>query len=253
MLTTFNRRSLRRLPGMLLCGVAIALLGGCSQSSVNVVNAAPGVGLVRPARVLVEDFAVDPGAVQLDQGIRARLLRAANGGSAGTDQAAAAQVTRRALTTTLVQRLRGYGLPAEAAAASATGGSGSTVIVQGRIVSVDEGNRTRRTLVGLGAGASSAKVEAQVFYVANGEQPRLLESFTADGDSGHAPGAAETMGVGAAAGSVAASAGASAGLNAVSSRRAAGDDDNARRVANVLAPEIGQYFARLGWIAPPPP
>ena len=130
--------------------------------------------------------------------------------------------------------------------------TGNVVLVQGAILSVDEGNRTRRTLIGLGTGASSVSVDAQVLYRQGYLAPRLLESFSASADSGHAPGMAETMGAGAAADRVAVSAAAGTGLHAVSERRRAGNDDNARRIADALAPQLGQYFARLGWIAPPP-
>jgi Domain of unknown function (DUF4410) len=127
------------------------------------------------------------------------------------------------------------------------------VLVQGQIVSVDEGNRTRRTLIGLGAGASSIAVDAQVLYRRpEVQRPQLLEAFTASGNSGRAPGMAETLGVGAAADRLATSAVVGAGLHGVGERRRTGSDDNARRIADALAPQIGQLFARLGWIPPPP-
>jgi hypothetical protein len=116
------------------------------------------------------------------------------------------------------------------------------------VLGVDEGNRTRRTLVGLGAGMSSVDVGAQVYLVEGGAPPRLLESFTARVDSGHVPGMAESLGVGAAAGRLAtATAVGGAGHVAMEGSRA-DDVGEARRLGGALAERIRQYFAQQGWI-----
>jgi len=237
-----------RAASSILC---LALVS-CSQAHVSATQAYAGPPLPPPNRIVVLDFATDPQDVSVDRGVRARITREFGDTSLTDEQQNALRQVRMAITQDLVRRLREYGLPAEAAARDTPAPVGNIVVVQGAIVSVDEGNRTRRTLIGLGAGASSVGVDAQVLYRQGYEAPRLLESFSASADSGHTPGMAETMGAGAAADRLAASAVAGTGLHAVSERRSAGDDDNARRIADALAPQLGQYFARLGWIAPPP-
>ena len=155
------------------------------------------------------------------------------------------------LSETLVAQLRQAGIPAERIAGEVAPARGGTVLIEGQVVSVDEGNKTRRTLIGLGAGRSSIAADAQLFYRQGNAMPRLLESFESSADSGRAPGAAETMGAGGAAGSgIAASAAGSAGMHGVSERRAASPDDLARKIAEGLAPRIEQYFASQGWISP---
>jgi hypothetical protein len=202
--------------------------------------------------VLVQDFAIDPSEVRLDQGLRARITREMSDTPLSAEQQAAADKARNALTAALVQRLDTYGLPAEPEAPGGDMAPGPKVIVQGQIVSEDEGNRTRRTLIGLGSGASKLAVDAQVYYVQGTEAPRMLESFTVHGDSGQAPGMAETMGVGAAAGRAATSAAVGMGMHGANEYRSAGDDDNGRRAGEALAADLGKFFASLGWIAPPP-
>ena len=227
-------------------------LASCSQARVSTAQAYAGPPLPPPNRIVVLDFATDPRNVSVDQGLRARITRELGDTSLTDEQQEALRQVRMAITEDLVRRLREYGLPAEAADGVSPAPTGNVVLVQGAILSVDEGNRTRRTLIGLGTGASSVSVDAQVLYRQGYLAPRLLESFSASAESGHAPGMAETMGAGAAADRVAVSAAAGTGLHAVSERRRAGNDDNARRIADALAPQLGQYFARLGWIAPPP-
>ena len=235
-------------PGIALVG--LLALAGCNPARIQSQNDYHGASLPRPELVLVRDFAVTPEDVKLDQGIRARLSRMTGDTPPSAHQMQVAREATATLTDTLVQKLRSYGIPAERAGEGLPERA-ATVLVEGQVVSVDEGNRTRRTLIGLGAGKSSIETDTQVFYQEGRAQPRLLQSFQGSADSGHAPGAAETMGAGGAAGSsVATSALASTGLHAVSERRAAEPTDLARKIADGLAPRIGQYFVAQGWLPP---
>jgi hypothetical protein len=226
-------------------------LAACNPARVAATRDYPGPALPRPERVLVRDFAITPQDVRLDQGIRARLTRATSDQPLSAQQLQVARQANGTLSEALVQQLRQAGIPAERVAGEVGPQRGNAVLIEGQVVSVDEGNRTRRTLIGLGAGRSSVTADAQLFYREGAAAPRLLESFESSADSGRAPGAAETMGAGAAAGSgIAASAAASAGLHGVSERRASSPDDLARKIAEGLAPRIEQYFASQGWTAP---
>jgi hypothetical protein len=218
----------------------------CSQPRVAATERYHGGPLPRPSRIVVSDFAIEPEEIRLDQGVRARFMRTIGDQSSSGQQVKAARETTTALTNGLVQQLRSYGLPAErGSSAAALPGS---VLIDGQILGVDEGNRTRRTLIGLGAGASSIEADAQVYYRRSSGQPELLESFQASADSGRMPGAAETMGAGAAAGRLATSAVASGGMHAFSETRESGDEGDAQSLARGLALQIGQFSAQQGWI-----
>jgi hypothetical protein len=232
-----------------VAGVAALGLSACAPARMQTTQADAGPLAPRPDRVVVYDFAVTPQDVRLDQGVSARIERTIGDSSLSQQEWDAAQRARVALAQALAGRLRSYGLPAQTAGSST--GVGNQVLVQGQIVSIDEGNRTRRTLVGLGAGKSSVTADAQLYYVAAGSRaPRLLTSFEGSSDSGRAPGMAETLGVGAAAHRAAASAGAGAGLHGVSETRRTGDAENAARLADGLARQIGAFAVSQGWIAP---
>jgi hypothetical protein len=82
------------------------------------------------------------------------------------------------------------------------------------------------------------------------EGRRLVDSFEVDAKSGRKPGAAETMGVGAAAGHVAVSAAVTA-AGAVGAE-AFGDnvEADAERTAAKVATVLQGFFERQGWVTP---
>jgi hypothetical protein len=211
-------------------------VAGCARGHVTATQTAATGPLPSPSRVMVTDFAVQPENVSLDQGVAARLTRA-------TDPQATPQ------TQTLVQRLVSYGLPATRLPTGVVPPNG-VLLVQGQIVSIDQGNRTRRTLIGLGAGKSQISANAQLYYITTPAQPQFLVSFTGEADSGRAPGAAETMGAGAAADRLATSAALTAGTHAAGEMRHTSDQANADKLAEALARQIGGYAVNQGWIPP---
>jgi hypothetical protein len=73
--------------------------------------------------------------------------------------------------------------------------SGNFILVTGRLIEVDEGNRFTRVAIGLGAGESRLATEVHVYRVVNGEKAEVL-AFTTYADSGRMPGIAASMGVG---------------------------------------------------------
>jgi hypothetical protein len=224
-------------------------LAGCSKGHVQTTGMAPSGPLPPPAHVVITDFAITPDQVHLDTGIGAQLRREASGEQAAAAVTEAAQETQAALTDTLVKKLSAYGLPAERRSAITVPPPGS-LLVQGQIVSVNQGNRTRRTLIGLGAGKSSVTANAQLYYLGDPSAPQFLQSFAGSADSGRMPGAAETMGAGAAAQRVATSTAVSAAAHAGDEIYRTGDAANAAKLAGELARQIGEYAVQQGWIPP---
>jgi hypothetical protein len=230
--------------------VAIIMLGlaACNRARVQTEEAYVGPQTARPDRVLVAYFAIAPEQVRLDQGIGARIIRTAGDQPLTALQLQAAQKTQAALARKLIDDLRQYGLPAQRATGAPM--PGTSVLVQGQIVSIDQGNRTRRILIGLGAGKSSVSADAQLYYVTGTGTPRFLTAFQGEADSGRMPGAAATMGVGAAAGTLATSAAASGAMHATSETRNASDTREAGNLADGIARQIAGFAVSQGWIAP---
>jgi hypothetical protein len=196
---------------------------------------------------VVTDFAITPDQVRLDSGVRAEFLRAESGQPMSALEMQAARVAQAALDDTLAAQLASYGLPVQRLPAGAVPPPG-TLLVQGQIISVNEGNRTRRRLIGLGAGKSSVSADAQLYYVTDPMQPRFLKSFTGTADSGRMPGGAETMGAGAAADRLTTSAAMTGAAHAGTEERRDSDQSNADKLAQALARQIGTFAAGQGWI-----
>ena len=224
---TNQHRLLPRGAGMAL--VVLLLLPACA-TEVHSSSAAPpataSMNLPRPRRVLVADFAVDPSAVQQDQGIGERLQREMSGGDPSQAQAATASEVQTALGGALLGGLTGAGLPAETAAAGGTDAPGD-LLVQGHIDRIDEGNRTRRLAVGFGAGKSIVTADAQLYYVMPDGQPMLLRTYEGKSDSGRKPGMA--------AGASSALGGAGPGMGAVSAALGVSADTQRSPVAKEAA------------------
>jgi hypothetical protein len=227
----------------MILGLAVA---ACSQGHVQTTQRAVTGTLPAPAHVVVTDFTLKPEQVKLDSGVGPQFLAAESGQSASAREMQAARATQAALAETLTARLASYGLPVERLPADATPPP-STLLVQGQIGAVNEGNRTRRTLVGLGAGKSSIAANAQLYYITDPAQPRFIQSLGGTADSGHKPGAAETLGAGAAADRLATSSAVTAATHGAQARRT-DDEANADRLAEALAREIGAYAVSQGWI-----
>jgi hypothetical protein len=228
----------------------VLTLAACGSSHVQ--TAGPGIATrnARPDRIIVQDFAAQPSVVTLDSGIGARVVRAVGSASTDADQRETAAKVVAKLTDTLVKELNTTGIPATPGAVlPSLAPNYTSLVVAGSIVSIDEGNRTRRNVVGFGAGASKVTAQVDVYYQSPGQAPRLLQSFNADSESGKKPGLA-VAGVGAAAGRAATSAAVAVGSDVASEKLGATVEDDAARMGDEIATALKTLFADQGWIVP---
>jgi hypothetical protein len=221
-------------------------LGACSQAHVQTSQSYFGAPVPRPNHIVVSYYSISPGEVKLDQGVGARLMRVSEDQPTGALELKAAQDTQAALAEGIVERLKKYGLPAELPAGEVGEG---TMLVQGQIVGINQGNRTRRVLIGLGAGKSSVSADTQIYYATDrGAAPRFMMSFEGQADSGHLPGAVETLGAGAAAQSVGRSAVLTGATHAGAETRRSTDTAEADKLADGIALRVAQFAVDQGWI-----
>jgi hypothetical protein len=224
----------------------VVTLAACSHARVHTTESYLGPAMARPDHIFVSYFTIAPDQVRLDQGVGARLTRAAGDAPLSAQELQAARDTQAALAERLVERLRKYGLPAEMAVSSA--GSDNGLLLQGQIVSIDQGNRTRRLLIGLGAGKSSITADAQLYALSATAPPRFMTEFEGQADSGNAPGAAETMGAGSAAQRAGTSAVLTGATHAGAETRRTTDTAEATQLADAIALRIGEFGVAQGWI-----
>jgi hypothetical protein len=229
---------------LLIC--LAAMLAGCSHARVQTAEAYFGPPVTRPGHIFVSYFTITPDHVRLDQGVGARITRAVGDEPMSAQEMQAARDTQAVLAERLVERLRKYGLPAEITIDN--GGGREGMLLQGQILSIDQGNRTRRLLIGLGSGKSSISADAQLYALSVAGPPRFMTAFEGQADSGNAPGAAETMGAGAAAERVGSSAALTGATHAGAETRRTTDTAEATQLADAIALRVGQFGVTQGWI-----
>jgi len=226
--------------------LALAGLAGCARTSVENVQQAPSTQLPRPDLVIVHDFGVTAGDVALDRAAGARLIDAMKTTPEAEQQLKLGREVTRIVTEHLVKQISALGIPAVAAAA-ATPVAGPSLDLEGQILTVDEGNRLRRVVIGFGAGATEVRSLVQVYEITN-DGRRLVEDFYTTVKSSRKPGMGPMAGVGGAV-SGASAAAVGAGVS-VASEFSQSVDADAKHTAEEITKELKKFFARQGWITP---
>jgi hypothetical protein len=223
--------------GLLLCIVA-----ACGQTGIRRAALVPETNLPRPERILLHDFAVSEQEIKEYQGI---MRQQPSIKDASERERLLAKEVKDAFGEEVVDGLRSLGFIVERVDRGAKA-SGQDLLIDGQFLTVDEGNPLRRLVVGFGTGASMVQTQVQVYQ---GQEARKLMEFTTQADSGKMPGAAPSLGAGAAAqgGVTAGMVVANAAVSGVKSyksdvaRMAASSGDQAARY-------LSEFFAKQGWI-----
>ena len=227
----------------LLCGL-LALIAGCASTSVRPVSTYSGATLPKPGRVLVIDFAVSPDQVSINRGLFASGAQESDGPAPNAEELKLGQEVATALSEELVKRIAALGLTTQRAPAGTKAERG-TMVIQGRFVSIDEGSRVKRMVIGFGAGSTVVKTFTEV-YVGSPNGPVLAQRFETEAKSAPTPGL--VMGGPAVAAGKAAAAGVHAAVKVATETRK-GVAADAARTAEGLAKQLGEFFVAQGWIS----
>lgn len=229
--------------------LAVLAFGGCAQTTVRPQQEAIGTGYPRPGRVLVFDLAVTPAEVTANQSIVAQAIDSAQGTNQTEQAIEIGHQVANAFAQDLVDGIRKLGLNAERADRG-TPIYDTDVLVLGRFIDVNEGNRLQRLVIGFGMGASTLDAEVYVYQQLRSGRRQLLQ-FAVHADSGKMPGAAVTMGAGAAAqgGVTAGMAAANVGVSGIKGYRSQ-IDELASRSAGKATAFISDFAGGQGWILP---
>lgn len=240
---------LQRFLQFLVFGGFLAV-AGCAPTQVQTVSANQA-RMPKPDRILIYNFAVSPDEVQLDTGIDPATVALAKRPPRTAEELQVGHAVADALAVAMVNEIGAFGIPAERASGLPTGGE-TVVIIKGQLVSIDEGNRAERVVIGLGRGRSTVKANVQAYQLTP-EGMRKLESMRAEAQSSFKPGMAEMMGVGGVAGHLVISTVVSGVVGASTEMLGATVEDDGRRLANSVANNLRAYFVNQGWIPAAPP
>ncbi|QSA97853.1 DUF4410 domain-containing protein [Methylococcus sp. EFPC2] len=237
-----------RLIKLMIYLMLAMVITGCAGTAVQTRSEIASAGLARPKQINVYDFAVNPSEIQQNSGPLARLMRSSSASEQTAEQMAIGREVADALATELTEGLKELGFNAVRSTRNMTVAEG-TILVTGAFVNIDEGNKARRTLVGLGLGQSSLDTQVSVL-APGGREYRELIGFDVHTDSGSMPGAAVMGPAGAAAGAgTAAVVASNAALGTIKNYRSAAAQQ-AKQQAEKIVSALSKYFLQQGWIRP---
>ena len=221
------------------------------DAKVEVIAKYQGDPLPKPEKVLIDDFGVPAEVISIDESPAARLHRRRAAAEAASSPEAVARQVQAAFSKALVKELQQASVPAAAAAGAETPPPPRSVQVKGEFTAINQGNKTKRVLIGFGKGASDVQAHVTVSLVTE-QEPVVLLEFNVKSQSGKKPGAAATVGAGAATmGTVSApSAAAGVGAGGVFDRTATVEAD-ASRMAKAVAKQIAQLMTSQPWVSEP--
>jgi hypothetical protein len=210
--------------------------------------------LQRPERILVYDFAVSTKEVTENQGFFQQSVNEFRDVTPYQHEQEIADEVQKVAAEEIVEGIHALGLPAERAKYN-TPVPARSLAITGHFLNVDEGNKLRRTVIGLGMGQSRVDIQVQMFgYGLDASRPTetapiKLADFQTAADSGKMPGALVTGPAGAAAagGLTVGVAAANVGMSAVKSYRSAMGQMTSRSAEQGVA-YMSEYFGRQGWI-----
>ena len=221
------------------------LVAGCASASVTGAQRARGK-LPRPDRMLVYDFAVTPQDVALDRGAGPKFARGSGTAAQSQEEIRVGRAVSKVLSDNLVKELRKRGINAYLANKGAPPAD-TTVSIKGRFLRIDQGNRTKRTLVGFGFGGSQLRTQV-LFYQGAGPKARLVGKAETITRSSLKPGIAPMLGLGAVAGTLGMAAGVSGTTTIASETLWATVEADAKRTAKAVAARVARYYRQQGWI-----
>lgn len=226
-----------------LCAIVLA---GCAGAAVTRQTQSEPAQSTRPSQILVYPFAVDTSDVTLNQSIIQRAYRSASGNNENAAQLQLARQTAELVCSTVVSNLNANGYSAVCGKRGVPVSGDNVLIVDGEFTDINEGNRLRRMVIGLGAGASTLDTDVRVYQRVNGNPQQVL-AFNTHADSGKMPGAGIMAPVGAAAGAGAA---ATVGVNAAAGgvkTYTSSTSTLAKKTSDQIVKTIADYFVQHGW------
>jgi hypothetical protein len=221
------------------------------EAKVTMLNSYTGEPLAKPTETVVYDFVLPGDAIAMDNSPAARLLghgpiSQLKGDPNDSTPANVAANVQAAFSKTLVNELKKTPVPEPRVAKSGAEVPVNALMVHGDFTKVNEGDKTKRMIIGLGRGASDVKAHVVVAMMTK-DGPVKVAEFDMDSKSGKKPGAAATMGVGSAA-----MAAASVAMNGATDGKSTAEGD-ASRMAKAVAKEIESVMTTQGWVAPAAP
>lgn len=237
-------RKHRTLITVLLAVVGMSL--GCASANVNV-SKTPSEDIPRPNKILVYDFAVTPTDVTLDRGISPKVARGSGSDAQTAEEIKVGNAVAEAISKALVKELEKAGIVAQRAADYTGESTDGTAEIHGQFLSIDQGDRTKRAVVGFGLGGSEIRTRVEGYTWVGGKRLMTSEAYTST-KSSLKPGMLLSGGIAIATGGAAVPLGVG-GAAAIGNEAFGVIKADARNTAKEIAKVIRQYYVRRGWLS----
>lgn len=220
---------------------------GCAGANVTQQSSQAPITNARPSTVVIYPLAVSPSEVTMNQGFFQRAYVAMSGTDQSEQQVQLADQTAQNVCVRVAANLTSKGITTTCLNRGTPPSGSNVLIIDGDFTDINEGNRLRRMVIGLGAGQSTLDTVVQAYQKTDDGTQQVMD-FTTHADSGYMPGAGITGPAGAAAGG--ATAAASLAVNV-----AAGGVKNvtsstgylADKTASQIVDQVSAYYAKQGW------
>jgi hypothetical protein len=233
------------LSPIVTCLIGLALTAGCASTKETDQQSFVSGQIPRPGQVWVYNFAATPADVPPQSALAGQSSQPAAPPTA--QQIAEAQKLGSAIATELVQEIVGMGMPG-AVASAATRPQLNDLVIEGTLLSVQQGSADERVIVGFGAGGSELKVAVEGFQMTPGGLRKLGSGdldATGNKTPGSAVGLASLLATHNPAGFIV-----STGMKVYGEK--SGSDTvqgRAQQIAKQIGDQLKQRFQQQGWIS----
>ncbi len=228
------------------CLLVLLVVDACASAQTTGRRSFDGdQNLARPTRIIVYDFAATADDVAESSAITGRYKRRSTPQTA--NEIRLGRELGRRVAVELVKDILAMGLPAERFGAGPLPQIGDYVII-GEFVSIDEGDRLKRMIIGFGAGAGKLMTAVEKYRI-TATGPQLLSSAEIKAKGGKAPGMAVPLVVmGGIFGRPVQAAAISGGVNILQELGPERIQALADGTASEIAKLLRDNFRRRGWI-----
>ena len=168
------------------CLLALVVAAGCASTEVSDRQEYRGGKIPRPHHIWVNDFAATPAEVPADSALAGQ--HSAHATPQTAEEIALGRKVGAEIATALVEEIFNMGMLAKKAS-SDTKPEVNDLVIRGYLISVDEGDATKRVAIGFGSGASHLTTAVEGFQM-TAQGLRKLGSGTVGAGGGKTPGGA---------------------------------------------------------------
>lgn len=227
--------------------ILVAVIGtiGCASSEITELERHyEDELLTKPSRIIVYNFSATPDDITAGAAISGHYQKRTTPQTA--EQIKVGRQLGDKLAEELVKEILALGMPAEHADSWHPPGIGN-LLIMGEFISIDEGSRAKRMLIGFGAGAGKLQTHV-VGYQFTDHGLRRLGDAVIETSGGKMPGMIVPVGVGAVAGRAGTSAIIAGGMNVAQEFGPESMNAAAKRTAQEITKILSRAFAERGWI-----